>query len=421
MQFFESFSLMLSSGIEVMDILVSQEAEIKSQRYKNLLEDIRIEIENGNPLWFAFQKVKLLPTHLLAIIQLGEESGNLVENLKVAEDYIKREDDFRSKVKSASLYPAIVLVLLIIIGFGIGLFVLPNLSKTYTNLNIDLPWITRFMIDLGDFLKAYGYIIIPAIISVSIFTGYILFVNPKTKSTGQWIMFRTPVVKRIVQEMELLRFGYLFGTLLESGVPILDALELIQIATPYKVYRKFYKNLYQYIEAGFSFEESIEKILHAKKLLPLYVRQLIVSAEKTASLPESLVTVGKAYMRKADATTNSIATLLEPVLLIIVWVGVSLIAFAVVLPMYSLTGSITSVGTDAQSGGATQSRSIAVTINQTETGEIPIKDKINGTTIAVAESGTTYTCVLERPDWCKIVLEKGGYGWVQQIYYTKNE
>lgn len=336
----ENLSVMLDSGISVLDSLKSLREESTSKGIRNLIEDIENDINNGNPFWKAIENAKLLPQHYLSIIKIGEESGRLSVNIKIVTLQQEKNREFRSKLRSASIYPAFVLILLVGIGIGVSLFVLPRLTGVYKSLNIDLPWITRLFISIGEFMEEYGGIVVPGFIVFSIFTFFILFINKRTKHIGQAILLRTPVLKRIISQIELSRMGFLLGTLLEAGLPILDSIVLLVESTEYKRFKKFYFNLGSDIENGLSIKQSLDRYKYTKKVLPIYAKQLIISAEQSGNLPQTFIKIGEIYEKKNDENTKDLTVLLEPILLLLVWIGVAFIALAVILPIYSLIGGV---------------------------------------------------------------------------------
>jgi len=410
-EFFESFALMVSSGIGVKESLESLEQESLSRGTKILIRRIREDINNGHPLWYALLQVNLLPLHLLAVLQITEESGKLNENMSVVVDYLKRENEFKSKLRSASIYPGFVLTLLFVITLVLGTFVLPNLAKTYSNLNVDLPKVTVFVINAGEFLDKQGYVVIPVLIFFIFSLVYLIFVNKDTKRIGQAILLRTPIVNKLIKETEILRFGYLLNILLDSGMTLLDGLHLLSIATPYHQYARFYAKLADNIDQGLGFSESFNGINNANRLFPLYVRQMIISGEKTASLKQSLEKIGEVYTIKSDTTGKNISVMIEPVLLLLVWAMVAVIAFAVVMPIYNLTNSITDVSTDNnQLEEETNYKSLEIIGN----GKIKVFNRPDGTQIALVDSGNLYLYTQERSGWYEIILERNSTGWVEK-------
>lgn len=341
--FFESLAEMLASGIDIIVAIDSLRQESKSPRIKKLCEELKFELENGSTIWKALETRRLLPPHLLTLVKIGEESGNLAKNLKVVIDQQKKDRQFKSALRSASIYPLFVFVLMLVVGFAVALFILPRLSSVYTSLNVDLPFITKVMIELGNFFQNYGIIAVPGFF---IFLGlifYILFFNKRTKHLGQKLLLKLPIIKRLIQEVEIARMGYLVGTLLKSGFPVVDAFNILSYSATFNLYKQLYEFIAESINQGRTFKQTFESIKKIEKIMPIYPRQLIITGEKTGVLPDSFLKISEFYERKNEESIKNIGTLFEPVLLLAVWLGVAAIALAVILPIYSLIGNLTSI------------------------------------------------------------------------------
>ncbi len=336
----ENLSMLLSSGLTIITALESIKKGIRSKTLRKIVEGMEEDIEGGSPLWKALENSKLFPRFAISLIQVGEKSGKLNQNLQVIALQLQKQKEFRSHLTSAMLYPVFVFALTAIIGIGIAWFILPNLARVFSELKIELPLITKVLIWVGNFLGEYGGIAIPLLIAlISIFI-YIIFIKDTTKFIGQIILFKIPAVKRLIQEVEVSRIGYILGTLLDSGLPIIESLRSLADATDFYQYRKFYLHLEKGIEEGNSFQTSFTNYSSLPSLIPPPVQSLIISAEKSGKLPNTLISIGSRFETKLDITTKNITVLLEPILLVIVWLGVVAVALAVILPLYSLIGNL---------------------------------------------------------------------------------
>lgn len=338
--FVENLSMMLASGMNMTLALDGIAAELRSSRMKQVVASIKKDIEAGSTLWKALDKVNILSPQIIALIRIGEESGQLAENLKVINIQQKKERVFKTKVRSAMMYPVLVLIFTIIVGAGIAWFILPRLSTVFAQLDLELPAITRALISAGQFLGDYGHIVIPIFLFVVFGFFYFLFVFKKTKHIGQAWLFKIPVIRKLLQQVELARFGYILGSLLGAGLPVVDALESLHQSTTFRVYKSFYKHLRDSVEVGNSFRKSFANYKKVRNLVPQPVQQMIVSGEQSGYMSEVLLNVGENFEAKTDDTTKNLTVLLEPILLIIVWLGVVAVALAVILPIYSLIGGI---------------------------------------------------------------------------------
>lgn len=338
--FIENLSMLVLSGMTITEALRSVVKETKDDRMKEILNRVMEDIEAGSPIWKAFTETKLFRGYTLSLIRLGEESGKLADNLKVIALQEEKDREFKGKVKSALMYPIFVLSLTAFIGIGISWLILPKLAKIFTDLKLDLPLITKVLIAFGEFLNKHGLIAVP--VGMMILGGifYIIFVYKKTKILGEYIIFSIPGIKTLMEEIEVARFGYLLGTLLDAGLPITRAIESLENATETVRYKRFYTHLRESIDMGNSFQKSFESYVKIRKILPQSVEQLVVSGEQSGNLVKTLMKVGQVLEAKSDQTTKNLTIIMEPILLVIVWAGVVTVAFAVILPIYSLVGGL---------------------------------------------------------------------------------
>ncbi len=342
-QFIENLSMLVLSGMTIIGALSSIIKQTKSPGMKAILERMLAEIEAGSPVWKALDRTHFFKGYTISLIRLGEESGNFAENLKVVALEEEKDREFKSKVKSALMYPIFVLGLTGIVGIGISWFILPKLAKIFYDLKLALPLITKVLLAFGLFLNKHGLIAVPAGAIVIGGIGFVVFGWNKTKFIGEAIIFSIPGIKSLLMEVEVARFGYLLGTLLEAGLPVTKAIDSLASASEVIRYKKFYLALRESIDAGNSFEKSFAAYKNINALIPPPVQQLIVSGEQSGNLNKTLIKVGQVLEAKSDTTTKNLTIIMEPILLVIVWAGVVSVAFAVILPIYSLVGGLNNI------------------------------------------------------------------------------
>jgi len=338
--FVENLSMLIASGMNIVAALKAIQKEMPGKQMKKILDIIQAEIEGGMPIWKALESAQIFPQHTISLIRVGEETGRLSENLKVVAIQEQKERIFRSKIQSAMMYPVLVLSLALFIGVGIAWFILPRLATVFSQLNVKLPLVTRALISTGEFLGDWGKIVIPGFLLLLILFFYLVFYFSKTKFIGQWFLFKLPGIKRLIQETEIARFGFLMGNLLGAGMPITSALNSLVNATTFRGYRNFYTHLKTKIDQGNSFQKSFRSYKKSNKFIPATIQHMIVSGEQSGALPQIFAKIGETYEVKTETTTKNLTVLLEPIMLIFVWLGVVAVALAVILPIYSLIGGL---------------------------------------------------------------------------------
>ena len=336
----ENLVMLLLAGVGINHALESIKSDVRAKPLKLAIVQMQDDIDNGSTLAASLEKTKLFPVHIIALLAIGEETGQLSGTLKLVAEYQRKQRAFTSKIRSAMMYPAFVFGLTGVVGIGVAWFILPRLSTVFSSLNLELPAITKVLIGTGLLLQSHGVIIVPALIVVMAVLVYVIFIYKRTKFIGQAMLLKFPGIKKLVKEVELSRFGYMLGTLMASGISITQSLESLVQASSINQYTKFYKHLATSVPDGESFADSFSSYKKLRKLVPSPVQQLIISGEQSGHLSDSLLSVARSYEEKTDLTSKNLAVLLEPVLLVIVWIGVVLVALAVILPLYSLLGNL---------------------------------------------------------------------------------
>ncbi|MFA6429176.1 MAG: type II secretion system F family protein [Patescibacteria group bacterium] len=338
--FLENLTILLGAHINVLTALETIQSDTHSPRMRRIIQELINDVADGSPLWRTLTRIKLFPEHVVALIRIGEDSGRLAENMQVIATQQTKERTFRSKIRSALMYPVFVLVLTSFIGLGIAWFLLPRLATIFSQMHVTLPLITRILIGIGVFFGNYGTIALPVAFVVIGIIFYLIFVFTKTRWIGQWILFHLPGVSALLQTTELARMGFITGTLLSAGLPLLEALHSLRDVTTFRAYQRFYRYLSDSVEEGETFQKSFAQFKHSRKLIPIPVQQMLVTGEQSGYLPEAFTTIGSIYEKRSDVTSKNLAVILEPALLIMVWLGVVSVALAVILPIYSLIGGL---------------------------------------------------------------------------------
>ena len=272
---------------------------------------------------------------------------------------------------------------------------------------------------------------------------------------------RIPGIRSLIVEVELSRFGYILGNLLESGVPVVDSLGLLGSLTSFRVYRRFYRDLRSDIADGKTFKESFEEYKNLGKLVPSSFQRLVVSGEQSGGLSESLTRISRVYEEKIEVTSRNLTVVLEPIMLVLVWAGVVVVALGVVTPMYGLIGNISSQTTpeevndsqgtvvvqdevdessavdeldetayvyedittvvdEPETSESDDSDDAKVEIKETETGFLNVRSVPGGPVVTTVKPGDVYVYVDSVEGWYQIVLEDGSLGWVSDDFVNEN-
>lgn len=338
-EFIENLGVMMDAGLPLLDALRTLELEAKKKPYKKLLAKIVVAVETGSPLWRAMQATHFFEGQQISMVKVGEEAGNLVENLRYLAEQSAKQRDLRAKVKTAMIYPIIVFVMLTLIIFGLGMFVLPNLIQIIVSLGVPMPFITRMIVMFTNMFQEHGFILMPSL-AVTCIILVILHKYTSFKVFSQWLIMKIPGIGVLIRESILSQFGVTMGGLLQAGVPVTDAIESIANTTPIAKYQKFYFLLLRQIKLGDSFSTAFKKIKLTDKCFPGSMQQLIKTGEKSGSLTKIMMKISEIHEKKASDVAEKLPVILEPMLLLFIGSLVGTIALGVLAPIYSIVGNV---------------------------------------------------------------------------------
>ncbi|HLC91894.1 MAG TPA: type II secretion system F family protein [Candidatus Saccharimonadales bacterium] len=338
-----NLSMLISSGVSIGEALDALTQELPDKRAMKALKQMEHQIDEGVPFYKAMGESGLFSPAVVNLVEIGESTGQLPQNLKVIATQMHKNNALASKVRAALMYPSFLLGLLFLVGTGIGVFLLPRLLKIIDSLNVEVGPITKALIALGTFFGRFG-LIFAGITIASLTSIYVLSrINERVKAASETVLYHIPGIRKLLFESEVARFGFVLGTLMEAGLPVTTCLSSLSTSMSTFRYRKFTAELHQKIEDGDSFSKALANP-KVRKYLPGTTCQIIITAEKSGNLSTSLLGIGQAYEDKADITARNLETLLEPVVLVILAVGVLFVALAVFLPIYSLIGNFNGSG-----------------------------------------------------------------------------
>jgi type IV pilus assembly protein PilC len=341
--FLDSMSMLMLAGVTVGDALESIANEIPRKNIRELFLKMRTSVDDGTLFSRAIEQTGLFGPSVITLIEIGESTGRLPQNLRVVADQMHKNNQMNARIKSAMIYPGFLISLLFIVGTGVGVFLLPKLLTTITSLNEPVGPITDALIYVGTFFAHFGLVFAGVVVMLATAIGIGIKMNDNVKAASEAIIYRIPGIKKLLFETEVARFGFILGTLLEAGLPVVTALQSLSGSMATKRYQKFASDLKTKIDEGNSFGKVLVEP-RFKKMLSGTICQIIISAEKSGTLAPSLLKIGDNYQDKADITARNLETMLEPIVLVLIAVAVLFVAVAVFLPIYSLIGNFNSSG-----------------------------------------------------------------------------
>ncbi|MBI4458176.1 type II secretion system F family protein [Candidatus Uhrbacteria bacterium] len=320
---------------EAIDILIYNNQ--KRPALRKVLEEARRSLEEGRPLSSAFEAH---PEHFsplfVGLLKVGEASGTLEETLQSLEGQLFRDYELTRKVRAATMYPAVLLAASGGIIVLLLTFVLPRLAASFGDSNLRLPFVTRVLVDASNALAANKLLSIGAFVLAAAAALW-FFGNPTGKRYLARMLSRLPISKELVRQLALARFARTLKNLIKSGVPLVQGFDIVAVSVGNEDYRAEISDMREELRKGLSLAEGFRKREH---YFPRLVTSLVSVGEKTGTLEKSLDTISVFYEKEAERTLNSLVTLLEPLLLLIMGFVVGTIAISVLLPIYQMISQV---------------------------------------------------------------------------------
>lgn len=335
----ENVSLLVAGGVGISGALASIEPGIKNLRLRRAVHRMREMVDAGFPFWEALTETRCLPGRAISLIKSGEQSGRLPEHLSLVTVQQHKDKIFASRIRSALLYPGIILGLAFVVSIGSAWVTLPRFVSVLEQ-SVQIPWPTRVVIWLGKFLGSYGLVAVPLTLGLVAAASYVLFFYKKTRVAGERVLLLLPGVNKLIQGVEMARFGFVFGSLLNAGLSLSECFDALEEGTSFVLYRRFFEYAHKNMLLGQSLHQVFASYKGSERLVPLPIQQLLAAAETSGKLPDTLLRVGLAFEEKTDAMSKDLGTILEPIVLIIVGVVVGFVALAVLSPIYSIVQQI---------------------------------------------------------------------------------
>ncbi len=337
--FAKHLSMMLKSGMIITDSLQIIQEETASYKFKKILGKVLESVKSGASLTESVGRFpKVFDPLFISLIRIGEESGTLEKTLGYLSEELQKDHDLKTKVRNASIYPAIVLSAAIFVGLTLAYFILPKLAKLFEAFTIQLPLSTRVILAFAHFMDRFGIIVILIVIFLPFLLRYLLktsFIQPR----WHYLLLKSPLVGEIVKRTNLSRLTRMLGILLKSGIPINDALEIVSGTTVNKIYQRNLVKITEDIKRGTALSASLPMVPYAFAF-PVLVSRMVEIGEETGKLSHNLLYLADFYEKEIDETMKNLVTILEPILLICIGLVVAFVAIAIITPIYQLTGSI---------------------------------------------------------------------------------
>jgi type IV pilus assembly protein PilC len=335
--FAKNLSGMLGAGLPIsraLGILIKQTQNVY---FKEVIKTLLQTIDEGKSLSEGLVLYpKIFSNLFVAMVRAGEESGSLPQVLIEVETTLQKTYALNRKIKSALMYPMIILSAIVLIAILMFIYVVPTLTKTFKQLGVQLPATTRFIIFLSDTVTNHLLLVVLAI-GVVVAAIYLAFRVPALKRRTDWVLLRLPAIKTITVELNAARTARTLSSLLASGVNISRALSITTDVVQNHYYKAVLTRAVEAVERGQTLSSVFEE---EQRLYPIMVGEMMSVGEETGRLGDMLSDIALFYENEVDAKTKDLSTIIEPVLMIFIGAAFGFFAVSMLSPMYSILDAI---------------------------------------------------------------------------------
>jgi len=333
--FARQFSMLLKAGISISESLEILGEQLDDKRMVKVVDSIRQDVIKGTPLSSAMRNTNKMPDLFVNTIEAGESGGFLDDVMERMAVYYEKSTKLMSKVKSALIYPSMVLLVTVCVCYILITQVVPTFAEMFTSMDLELPFLTRLLMSIGDFFNAYWMWMFLALAGV---VGGIIYYTktPSGRFKKDLILLNIPLIKDIILKSIVSRFSRTLSILLRTGVPMINSLDYSAGTLNNSVVEKAMQVVKVDVTSGSNLSTPIEKM----QLFPKMVVSMIKIGEETGALDEMMSRCADFYDDEVETLSARITSLIEPLIIIILALIVGTIVMAIIQPMFQMYSSL---------------------------------------------------------------------------------
>lgn len=334
--FSRQFATMVNAGINILKCLDILEMQTKDPVLKAVIGEVRRDVVGGSSLTDALARhPKIFSKLFVSMVRAAEAGGILDQILDRLATFLEKEQELVGRIKGAMVYPVCVLVFAILMVIAMFMFVLPTFKTIFADAGAELPLITRMLFFISDAIRMLWFLL--PTLPIGVYMGFKWYNGTEQ---GRWnldrIKLRLPVIGELVQKMAISRFSRTLGTLVNSGVPVLRALEIVSETAGNVVISRAVEEARTSVREG----QRISAPLAASGVFPQMVTQMIDIGEETGRMSEMLIKIATFYDQEVDVAVKALTSLIEPALIIFLGGIVGFIVGSIMIPMFNLINVI---------------------------------------------------------------------------------
>ncbi|MDP2864351.1 MAG: type II secretion system F family protein [bacterium] len=337
LMFTRNLQVMISAGLPLPRALETLASQIKSKKFKKALLNISEEIIKGKNFSDSLKAHPDIFSELFqSMIKVGEETGNLEEVLRILSQQLERENELKSKIKGALMYPAVIVSAMIGIGILMLVMVVPKLAETFEELNIELPFTTKMVIGLGTFLAEKWFLAL-LIMAVFFFFFRLALKTKRGKEIIDAITLKIPIISPLIKKTNSAHTVRTLSSLIAAGVPIVSSLNIVAGILGNIHYKTALLQVAEKVKKG---EKLSDAMAPYKEIYPLIVMQMIKVGEETGETSDILAKLAIFFEEEIGYATKNLTSVIEPILMLIVGGAIGFFAVSMIQPMYSMLEGI---------------------------------------------------------------------------------
>ncbi len=337
--FSRQFATMIDAGLPLVQCLEILSSQHDNAEFKKILREVKSSVEGGSTFADALGKhPKVFDSLFVNLVNAGEVGGILDTILNRLAMFLEKNEQLKSKIKGALTYPVVVIIIASLVVTGLLVFVVPIFEGMFADFGQALPAPTQVVVELSNFLKNYWYILIGAIVGTAVFINRIRKTEKGRYSVDK-LTLRAPVFGDLLRKTATARFTRTLGTMISSGVPILEALEIVSKTAGNAVVEEAIMNSRTSLSQG----KTLAEPLMESKVFPGMVTQMIAVGETTGALDAMLNKIADFYEQEVDVAVDAMTSLIEPLLMAFLGIAVGGLVIALYLPIFQIAG-VTSGG-----------------------------------------------------------------------------
>jgi type IV pilus assembly protein PilC len=335
--FSRQFSSMIGSGVAMVRTLTIISEQCENKKLKEVLTDVKAQVENGLALSEAFQRhPEIFDRLFISMVKAGETGGILDEVMKKVAEFAEQRQKLNDKVKSAMAYPTVALAVALIVFWVMLTFIIPVFKSMFDGMGGELPAFTQMLINLSALMRSFWMVLFVAVIGGTVYAVKQYYKTETGRFAIDGMMLKAPVFGDVIQKVAVARFTRTFGVLVRSGVPMLTALDVVKETAGNAVLSKAVESVQKEVREG----GAISKPLAKESLFPPMVVQMVAVGEETGKLDDMLSKIADFYDDEVENSVDALTSVMEPIMVVGIGGIVGSVVVGMYLPIFSIINQI---------------------------------------------------------------------------------